>query len=140
MGELGVSTTSEGEPEMDEYTQEIAKIERTTLGYEDHGICTVFLHLSFGSSGQGAGGYALDEYDPSVKRRIGTAYGMEFIIRTLRACGVDEWSKLKGLTIYALRKKDEPHQVAGIEPLPTEKGERFIFAELGAAFMESATA
>lgn len=110
----------------------VAKVERTTLGYEDHGILTCFLHLSYGTGGaQGAGGYALDEYDKTLERRVGTAYGCEFLIRLMRACGVDEWSKLKGRTVYAVRDGDGfGATVIGIEPLPTEPGEAFMFADL----------
>jgi hypothetical protein len=118
-----------------EYTEEIAKVERTTLGYEDHGIMTCFLHLSFGSSGQGAGGYSLDAPAPSDGHRVGTAFGMEWIIRAMRACGVDEWSKVTGRTIFALR---EGSRIIGIAPLPTEPGEPFLFAELADEYFEEA--
>jgi hypothetical protein len=133
-GRMRPSTTSEGEPEMElsEYSQDIAKVEQVELGYEDHGILTCMLRLAFGSSGQGAGGYALDAYDEELKRRVGTAYGMEFVIRTMRACGVNEWSKIKGRTIFALRDPADPTYIKGIAPLPTEPGEPFVFDELRA--------
>ena len=38
-----------------------ARITRTTLGVEDHGILTAFLHLEGDGWGIGFGGYALDE-------------------------------------------------------------------------------
>jgi hypothetical protein len=114
---------------MDEYTKEIARVERVTLGYEDHGIFTCMLTLNYGLSGQGAGGYALDR--PGDDGRVGTAYGMEFIIRVMRACGVDEWSQIKGRTIMALRESDRYNaRIVGLAPLPTEPGEPFIFDEL----------
>ncbi len=113
--------------------ERIAKIERTTLGYEDHGIFTCVLHLSYGSSGQGAGTYSLDDYDDSLKRRRGTAFGMDWIIRAMKACGVDEWSKVKGRTVLAVFDSDSWNEpVLGIKPLPTEPGEPFMFLELAA--------
>lgn len=73
-----------------------AVISRTTLGYEDHGILSAYVGLDYGGSVQSFGGYALDKYDAGLKRRIGTAYGTEFIIRVLRVLGVDSWEKVKG--------------------------------------------
>lgn len=110
--------------------REIAKIVKTTLGYEDHGILTFFLHLEYGGGGQGAGGYALDRYSEMAKRRVGTEEGCEFIIRVLRACGVSKWEDLKGRTIFALRDEGYGSLIRGIENLPTEKGERFEFADI----------
>lgn len=73
-----------------------AKITGTTLGYEDHGILTCFVHVEGDSWGCGFGGYGLDEWDEPQKARIGTAYGCQFIIETLKVVGVDSWEKLKG--------------------------------------------
>ena len=116
---------------MTDYSEKIAKIERVTLGWEDHGIFTCMLHLNYGHSGQGAGGYCLDEPlrggDDKFIRRVGTAAGMEFIVRVMRAVGVGDWSELEGKTILALGVTHT--KVAGIAPLPTERGERFIFQE-----------
>ena len=113
----------------EQYTEKIAKIERVSLGYEDHGIFTCMLHLDFGGSGQGAGGYALDAFDEESGQRRGTAYGMEWIIRVMRACGVDEWSDVKGKTVLCLYEPDGYFPV-GIKPLPTERGEQFIFDQI----------
>lgn len=118
--------------------EEIAKVEKTMLGFEDHGIMTCFLHLSFGGSGQGAGGYALDEprRDASDKflGRYGTSYGMEWVIRAIKACGVDTWEQIKGRTVLALREGEDRFngKLVGLKPLPTERGETFIFADLAA--------
>jgi hypothetical protein len=110
--------------------KKIAKIESTTLGVEDHGIFTAFLNVTYGGAGQGVGGYCLDRYDKEAKKRVGTAYGCEFIARLIRACGVDSWEKVKGRTIFVLHENNEHGKVIGIENLPTEKGNRFIFADL----------
>lgn len=101
-----------------EYTRELAKIERTHLGPEDHGILTGMLHVTFGGSGRGVGGYDL---------RIGTT-AVTWITRTLKACGVSSWERLVGRTIYVLT--DKSYRVVGIENLPTEPGERFLFADM----------
>jgi hypothetical protein len=73
-----------------------AQITSTMLGYEDHGILTCFVTVEGDGWGCGFGGYALDLWDESKKARLGTAYGCQFIIETMKAVGVDSWEKLKG--------------------------------------------
>jgi len=97
-------------------TRELARIERTHLGFEDHGILTLSLQVNYGSASQGIGGYP-----------ILTNAG-PWIDRILQACGVGQWEKLVGRTIYVLT--DGHRRVVGIENLPTEQGNRFLFAEV----------
>lgn len=111
----------------------IAKINNVKLGWESHGIFTCWLDLSYGGGHcQGAGGYSLDtpvhEGDEFIVRK-GTAYGMEWIIRVMKACGVDDWGEVKGRTILAVLD-GERDRVIGIKPLPTEQGIPFMFSEL----------
>jgi len=104
-----------------ELIRTIAKVERTFLGFEDHGILTAFLHVSYGTGG---GGQGIGGFDLRVR-------GGRFLERLLKACGVDSWEQLKGRTFYALAES-YGDVVRGVEPLPTERGERFIFADLWA--------
>lgn len=119
---------------MQDFTRQIAKVRSVSLGWEDHGILTCFVHLDFGGSGEGFGGYAMDELvreGSEVKGRRGTAFGMQFVERVMRACGVDDWSKVAGRTVICLRDGDEwSGRIVGIAPLPTEPGEPFIIADL----------
>jgi hypothetical protein len=68
-----------------------AKIIGTTLDIEDHGCLTFFVHLDYGESEQGFGGYALD------KRSGGSG---EFAVRAIRGVletvGVNDWEDLVG--------------------------------------------
>lgn len=73
-----------------------AKIESTILGYEDHGIMTLWLHLTYGGSGQGFGGYALDKWIETSKKRVGTGLGLDMIGEILQIADVDQWEKLPG--------------------------------------------
>lgn len=133
---------------MTNYRRDIAKITSTMLGVEDHGILTVWLTVDYGGSGQGIGGYSLDgpthDDDGKFLGRVGSAFGMEFVARTMRACGVDKWEDLKGRTIYVLQDLPDDEsawgtsKVVGIENLPTERGERFIFADLAVEMAVSA--
>ena len=71
-----------------------AKITSTFLGREDHGIPTCFVHLDYGSSAQGFGGY--DLRFPS--------YGIDFITKILSTLEVASWEKLPGT--YCRAKAD----------------------------------
>lgn len=73
-----------------------AVIESTMLGIEDHGILTCFLYLNYGGSSQGFGGYSFDEYDKGKDKRVGVAWGMEFIRNVLETLEVESWEDLTG--------------------------------------------
>lgn len=117
--------------------KQIAKVSGTFLGVEDHGIMTAIIYLDYGGAGQGAGMYSFDAYNKPREGkpyapmydsdRVGTAYGTEWIRRILKAFGVDQWEKLVGRTIYAYA---DHGKVYGFEPLPTERGKKFMFDEL----------
>jgi|SRR3972149_1296728 len=108
--------------------KQIAKIESTFLGFEDHGIFTAWLTLDYGGSGQGVGLHTLSY---NKDGHIGAPGGINYIIRILKACGVEEWGKLKGRTIYVIKEDDGwDAKVLGIGPLPTESGKDFLFDEV----------
>ena len=118
--------------------EKIARIDKAMLGYEDHGILTAMLTVDYGGSGQGVGGYVLDRFDRDTARRRGAEFGMEWIVRCMRACGVTEWSQIVGRTIFVLRESEDYNaRVVGIRPLPFEDGEEFIFADLAREFEET---
>lgn len=75
---------------------ENALITGTTLGLEDHGIFSAYVAVEGEGWGVSFGGYALDQWDESEKRRIGTVFGMEFIAGVMHAVGVQSWEALKG--------------------------------------------
>lgn len=125
-------------PTVSPITRKIAKIERAFLGIEDHGILTATLLMDYGGVSQSIGGYALDEpirdsADNFLGRR-GTAFGMEWIARVIRACGVSSWEEVQGRTVHVLcdGAGEWTARPIGIAPLPTEKGEAFIFDDLAA--------
>ncbi len=73
-----------------------AKITGTMLGIEDHGIMTCNLQMEWPSHFQGFGGYCLSTFNKQLNRRVGTAYGMQFILEILETVGVEKWEDLKG--------------------------------------------
>ncbi len=93
------------------YEEKNAKIKRVSLAIEDHGILTAWLELDYNSGGQGFGGYALDEYDPNKKCRVGHAFGTEFILRVLTTIGVDSWEKLPGTSCRVRAEHSKVHSI-----------------------------
>jgi hypothetical protein len=111
-------------------TERIAKIDRTFLGIEDHGILTAILHCFYGGSGQGVGGYALDGKPPGHgEHRAPSSECGRWVSGVLRACGVDSWEKVAGRTVIVICDGEGfQARPIGIRPLPTERGETFMFA------------
>ena len=110
------------------YIAELGRVENTMLGVEDHGIFMTYLYLDYAGSSQGAGGYALDKYNKEKQRRVGSAYGLDWIMRTLEVAGVYKWEDLKGVYLYAL-KEDHWGMVKGLVNA-NDKSKVFIFEDL----------
>ena len=73
-----------------------AQIKETKLGFMN-GIVDFTLVLEIqGGGGIALGGYALDYYNKEKGKRIGSAYGMNLVMRILEVVGVDTWEELKG--------------------------------------------
>ena len=75
-----------------------AVIKSASITSGDHGVLSAWVHLDYGGSGQGFGGYAL--YLP----KSGTYHNMRsvaghFIWRVMEVADVTEWSKLAGKTV-----------------------------------------
>ena len=64
-----------------------AKIIKTFLGKEDHGIPTCYLQLDYDGSSQSFGGWDL---------RF-PAYGIDFIMSILKTLEIESWEKLNGV-------------------------------------------
>ena len=78
-----------------------AKITGYSLGKESHGILTMLVHLEGQGWGCSFGGYGFDSWNEEKQRRIGHAFGCEFISRVLETVGVDDVNKLKGASVRA---------------------------------------
>ena len=75
---------------------ENARIESTMLGSEDHGIMTCYITLCGDGWVCSYGGFALDTYDKNLKRRVGTAEGMDALMLLMDALEVKKWEDLAG--------------------------------------------
>jgi len=79
-----------------------ARIKSTAIEFEDHGFLTIWLHLDYGSSGQGFGVYALglyDDRDHETEMMPGLYRWVKGILQTL---GANNWDGLTGRRVWAL--------------------------------------
>lgn len=76
-----------------------ARISGTSLGIEDHGVMTFFLHLEWPGYGQGLGGFCLDSGKRGTDERTGWGPGFVAIRKILEVVGVEKWEDLKGKLI-----------------------------------------
>ena len=75
-----------------------AVIQSAELDDADRGFLNCWVHLDYGGSGQGFGGYTL--YLPkSFKHHQLLSHAGHFIWRVMEIAGVTKWSDLKGKTV-----------------------------------------
>lgn len=105
---------------------ELGKIKSTSLGFEDHGIFTSYLQLDFSGYGQGFGGYGLDDYNKQTDERVSHDALYHWMTNVMRIVSVDEWEKVAGKLVYALR--NEPYgKIIGIASVPAVTGHYRVF-------------
>lgn len=125
----------------DGYEKLVAKIMSTSLGFEDHGILTAMLQVEYGHMSQCVGGFAMSNVNvPPDELAVSTPRAADFIIGVLNACGVRRWEQLTGRTVFMIWKGEFRLNTMpdGIEPLPTERGVRFLFADWQASVTTAA--
>ena len=71
-----------------------AVIKSASLSTADHGLLSSFIHLDYGGSGQGFGGFCL--YSPSAHPNDAVNIAGLWIWRTLEIAGVSDWADLPG--------------------------------------------
>jgi hypothetical protein len=75
-----------------------AVIEKALISSGDRGFLDCWLHLTYGGSGQGFGGYAL--YLPKSWRHHSIeSPARHFIFRCMEVAGVTDWDRMSGRTI-----------------------------------------
>ena len=109
--------------------EELARVKGVNLEIEDHGILTCWINLEKESGlHQSFGGYSLDGYDAVQKRRIGTAGGLDWVLRILQTFQVSKLEQVQGKMCYALYDK-ESQLIKGIKTLKIDGGKSFIISD-----------
>lgn len=111
---------------------EIAIIDNVYLGFEDHGILTLILHLKGegGGWGQGFGTFTYgatsspESWSETDQWRAGRALANS-IIGLLNTFGINDFSKLAGKTV--LVKRDKPFgTIEAIKPLSFSRSSEWL--------------
>lgn len=90
-----------------------AIISNATLTTDDHGLLSSWIHVDYGGSGQGFGGYGL--YLPkSFKHHERKSFAGHWIWRVMEIADVTEWSELKGKTIRVKCEHSKIHSIGHI--------------------------
>lgn len=87
-----------------EYQCETATIERFTLQTEDHGFFIADVAFVGQSWGQSLPARGLDAYDETLGRRVGTAFGCDFVMEVVRRIGSPE--RAAGVRVVIFRKRE----------------------------------
>lgn len=112
----------------EEWAKELARVESVSLEIEDHGILTCYVNLNKESGlHQSFGGYSLDTYDEDLKKRIGTASGMDWVLRILNIFGVSKLEDIEGKMCYAVMNGQPTIQ--GLETLKIDGGKTFMISD-----------
>lgn len=106
----------------------LARVTGFKFGYEDHGILTLYVELEKEDGfHQSFGGYSLDGYDEKLKRRKGTAGGLDFIIQVMRVFKASSLDDIVGKMCYALYDQvGLGRTIQGLQPLKMDDGETFL--------------
>ena len=101
-----------------------ATIVDTYLGDWAEGVLVAFLLVDFGGAIRAVGGQLLNSDDGAASR----AYGEQFALRLMRACGARRWADLDGRTIEVLFDAPFPlGNAIGVRSGETPAAEPFIF-------------
>lgn len=90
-----------------------AIIKSAKLDTGDRGLLTAWLHLDYGGSGQGFGGYALYLPKSYSHHELQSVAG-HFIFRCMEIAEVDSWDKLTGKTIRVQSDHGKVHAIGHI--------------------------
>jgi len=90
-----------------------AVIERADISTEERGFLYCWLHLDYGGTGQGFGGYTLYLPKTWTHHNMLSPAG-HFIFRVMEIAGVTKWDQLKGKTIRVMHNNSTIHSIGHI--------------------------
>jgi hypothetical protein len=91
-----------------------AVIESASITNDDHGILSAWVHLDYGGSGQGFGGYVLylpNDFKHATNQKN---YAGHFIWRVMEVADVSRWDQLKGKTVRVQCEHSKVHAIGHI--------------------------
>ena len=86
-----------------------AVIRSATLSIADHGLLSSFVHLDYGGSGPGFGGFVLGKPGDSLHEQGG--YAAHWICRVLQIADVMEWGELRGRSVRVSADSGKVHAI-----------------------------
>ncbi len=91
----------------EKYLAELGLVDSAKIGFqrEDAIFLGIQVCFDFGGTHQCFMSGIFDSFDKEKDRRVGTAYGCDYIVQFLDYFGIGEASQLIGKYVYALRKK-----------------------------------
>ena len=106
----------------------LGRVTGVKFGYEDHGILTLYIDLEKEDGfHQSFGGYSLDGYDEKLKRRKGTAGGLDFVIQVMKVFKASKLEDIVGKMCYALYDQEGlGRTIQGLQALDIDGGETFL--------------
>jgi len=112
--------------------EKLARITSASLEIKDRGILNFWIMVDYEEGmSQGIGGIALDTYNETLKRRVGTAYGCEMIRQLLECLNVNDFKEMAGKTIFVLGDgyglSFKPN---GIKALKADGGIKVVFDDI----------
>lgn len=120
------------------YSGEINRITGTTFGAEGHGITTAYLHCEGDGTGVSVGGFCLDQSSgPPDHVRVGTAYGLDHLLRIMETVGVSSWEALSGERVVVLFPDDDHWGQRAVGIAGLLNGKVLIFEEHAAEWREA---
>ena len=107
--------------------KQLARITGVDLGIKMH-MLSIGVHLQKEDGTEKIfGEYQLDNYDKDLNRMVGTAGGMDFILRLLQVFNTTELKFLRGRMCYAILNSDG--DVVGLKSLNMDGGDEFLISD-----------
>lgn len=110
--------------------KQLGQVKKAEITFGERGILQFYIEFNFGDTEQ-AYARILDDYDSKKKKRVGTAFGLECIIRLMQVFNVENFSEIKDRIVYVYRANDV---IVGIQALAWDGGKSFLIEDIAKEF------